>query len=124
MQRVKTHRCMITSQFVVNGNATQAQVRDAFGVPAVTIKRYVKLYREQGPRGFYAPRRGRGPVVLTPEVMAQVQRMLDEGHVIRDIAAELNLKVDTLNKAMRAGEVRGRYESLNNSCPSPFVAIK
>jgi transposase len=101
---IETFR-MITSQFVVNGNATQAQIRDAFGVPAVTIKRYVKLYREQGARGFYAPRRRRGPAVLTPEVMAKVQQMLDAGRTTGEIAKELDLKADTLNKAANAGRL-------------------
>lgn len=41
---------MITSQFVVNGNATQAQIVRMFGVPLVTVKCYTKLYREPGPR--------------------------------------------------------------------------
>jgi hypothetical protein len=101
---IETFR-MITSQFVVNGNATQAQIRDAFGVPAVTVKRYVKLYREQGPRGFYATRRRRGAAVLTPEVMAQVQQLLDQGRTIGEIAKERGLKADTLNKAACAGRL-------------------
>lgn len=34
---------MITSQFYVNGNATQAQIIKAFGIPPISIKRAVKL---------------------------------------------------------------------------------
>jgi hypothetical protein len=47
---------MITAQFVVSGHATQAQIARAFGVAKISIKRAVKRYREQGPKGFYAPR--------------------------------------------------------------------
>jgi len=33
---------MITSQFYINGNATQAEICRAFGVPSITVKRAVK----------------------------------------------------------------------------------
>ncbi|MGH8653783.1 MAG: hypothetical protein ACREYE_17145 [Gammaproteobacteria bacterium] len=54
---------MITSQFCVNGNAKQADIARAFGATTISVKRAVKLYRERGHRGFYAPRptrEGRG----------------------------------------------------------------
>ena len=37
---------MFTSQLAINGNVTQAQISRTFGVPLVTVKRYVKLYRQ------------------------------------------------------------------------------
>jgi transposase-like protein len=60
----KTFR-LITSQLYVNGNATQAELCRAFGVTLISLKRSVKLYREKGAAGFYAPRVSRGPAVLT-----------------------------------------------------------
>ena len=33
---------------MINGNATQAEIARGFAVPLVTVKRYVKLYREGG----------------------------------------------------------------------------
>src|SRR5271166_1035659 len=36
---------LFSTQLVINGNATQAEISRAFGVPLVTVKRYVKLYR-------------------------------------------------------------------------------
>jgi len=47
---------MITSQFYVNGNATQAEICRAFGVLPISVKRAVKKYREQGAAGFYQAR--------------------------------------------------------------------
>lgn len=98
---VRTFR-MITSQFCVNGNAKQSEVARAFGITLNNVKRAVKLYREQGPPGFYAPRRTRGPAVLTPEVLKEVQQKLDEGTSIADVADELDIKRNTLAKAVRA----------------------
>lgn len=51
----------------------------AFGVTKISLKRAVKRYREEGPKGFYRPRGHRGPAVLTPAVLGEAQRLLDEG---------------------------------------------
>jgi len=96
---------MITAQFCVNGNAKQAEVARVFGIPDVTVKRAVKRYREEGPKGFYTPRKARGAAVLTPDVMAEAQRLLDEGLEPADVARRLELKADTLSKAVRAGRL-------------------
>jgi hypothetical protein len=44
---------VFSSQLVINGNATQAQIARAFGVPLVTVKRYVKLYRHGGAAALF-----------------------------------------------------------------------
>lgn len=96
---------MITAQFCVNGNAKQADIIRAFGVSKISLKRAVKLYREVGPKGFYAPRTRRGPAVLTPEVLAEAQQLFDEGLDTTEVADRLGVKRDTLSKAVRAGRV-------------------
>jgi hypothetical protein len=101
---VQTFR-MITSQFCVNGNVTQAEVVEAFGVPLSTVKRYCRLYREKGPAGFYAPRPHRGAAVLTQTVLQQAQDLLDGGEAVADVAQRLAIKRNTLAKAVRAGRV-------------------
>ena len=95
---------MITAQFCVNGNAKQAEISAVFGIPKVTVKRAVKRYREEGPRGFYTPRKPRGAAVLTAEVMAGAQALLDEGLETAEVARRLELKPDTvLRRCARAG---------------------
>ena len=96
---------MITAQFCANGNAKQSEIAKVFGIPKVTVKRSVKRYREDGPKGFYAQRKSRGAAVLTPGVMAEAQRLLDEGLETADVARRLELKTDTLSKAVRAGRL-------------------
>ena len=75
---IRTFR-MITSQFCANGNAKQSEMAHAFGITPISVRRGVKLYREQGVRGFYAPRRTRGASVLTPPVLKHAQQLLDDG---------------------------------------------
>ena len=97
---------LITSQLIVNGNATQKDIVDAFGVSLISVKRYVKIYRREGASGFFKPRKGRGSNVLTPEVLLKLQGFLTEGRSVRSICEELGLKADTVNKAIRDGRLR------------------
>jgi len=96
---------MVTSQFYVNGGATQSQICRAFGVSPISLKRGVKLYREKGIAGFFEQPRRRGSAVLTTPVLAEVQGLLDEGLTIPEIATKLELLSDTLRKAVRAGKL-------------------
>jgi hypothetical protein len=96
---------MITAQFCVNGNAKQADIVRAFGVTKISLKRAVKRYREEGPKGFYKPRKRRGPAVLTPAVLAEAQQLLDEGLEPSEVADRLDIKRDTLRKAVGAGRL-------------------
>jgi transposase-like protein len=96
---------MFSSQLYVNGSATQAEICRAFGISKVSMKRSVKLYREKGMAGFFAEPNRRGPAVLTPPIIEQIQGLLDEGETIPRIAKELSLKADTLRKAVQAGKL-------------------
>ena len=96
---------MITAQFCESGNAKQCDIARAFGVAPISVKRAVKLYRKQGPKGFYAQRKTRGPAVLIPAVLEQAQQLLDEGLETPEVADRLGVKRDTLSKAVRAGRL-------------------
>lgn len=50
---------MIVSQFYINGNAKQVEIVEAFGINALALKRWVKKYRQGGPKAFYIEQRGR-----------------------------------------------------------------
>src|SRR5215468_1984610 len=97
---------MITSQFCVTGHVKQSDIIRAFGVTPISVKRSVKIYRERGPKGFYAPRVTRGPAVLIDPVVAQAEERLAEGATVAAVADELEVKLNTLQKAIRAGRVR------------------
>jgi transposase-like protein len=101
---IKTFR-MITSQLYVNGSVKQADICRAFGVSRISVKRSVKLYREKGAAGFFEPPRRRGPAVLTPKVLEKVQALLDHEFTFSEIAKKLDLKADTLRKAVYSGKL-------------------
>jgi hypothetical protein len=97
---------MITSQFCVSGCARQSDIIRAFGVTSISVKRSVKTYRDNGPRGFYARRVTRGAAVLVDAVVAQAEELLAGGASDAEVAEQLALKRNTLQKAIRAGRVR------------------
>jgi transposase-like protein len=96
---------MITAQFCVNGHTQQAEIARAFGVTKISVKRSVKRYREDGPGGFYNPKKRRGAAKLTLPVIEQIQQLLNEHEEVADIAIKFDIKPDTLSKAIRAGRL-------------------
>ena len=101
-QDVQSFR-MFTSQMIVSGTVRPREIVKTFGVPMITVKRYVKLYRDRGSKGFYElkPRHSltsgwKGPV------LEQAQRLLDEGQSVPEVAEALQLLANTLHKAIRA----------------------
>jgi transposase-like protein len=97
---------MITSQFCESGYAKQCDIIRAFGITSISMKRSVKLYREKGTKGFYAPRVTRGAAVLNDTVVAEIEALLAEGGSVAEVAEKLKLKRNTLEKAIRAGKIR------------------
>jgi len=102
---------MIISQFYVNGNATQAELYRAFGIPAITLKRAVKKYREEGTAGFFKTRNKRGATILTSEVLIQAQALFDQGEEVGSAAKTLGIKNNTLNKAVLDGRLHKQKKS-------------
>lgn len=74
--RKKTWRVfrLFTSQLIVQGVVQQCDIVRVFGVPRITVTRAVKLYREQGPKGFFRRRRVRSGGVLKGETIAKRRR--------------------------------------------------
>lgn len=106
-QDVRSFR-MFTSQMIESGTVESKEIVKTFGVPMITVKRYLKLYREQGSKGFYAAKaRQSSASVLRGEVLERAQQWLDEGRSVPEVAAELDVLTNTLHKAIRAGRLRG-----------------
>jgi transposase-like protein len=96
---------MFTSQLVVNGSCGQVDIARAFGISKISMKRWVKKYREGGSEAFFKPLRRRGSPVLTVEVLKKTQDLLSRGVSRFEVAKQMNLKSDTLSKAIRSGRL-------------------
>lgn len=97
---------LFTSQLVVNGTATPGEIRRAFGVPKVAVQRAVAKYRAGGGAAFFVPPPPRQGRKLTPEVLSQVQALLDQGEWVPAISRQTGVLANTLHKALRAGRLR------------------
>lgn len=100
---------MYTSQLYLTGNCKQSDIVRAFGVTAISVKRAVKKYKEGGAAAFFQSNHAkRKPRVMTEKVIEKAQTLLDEGVSRADIAEELNIKPDTLYKAVHSGKLTGK----------------
>lgn len=108
---------LFTTQLIVNGTATQAQIVRAFGVPLTTVKRGCRRYRERGAAAFFKPPPRRQGSRLTPERLAEVQRLLDAGQRVPEISTALGILPSTLHKALKDGRLRGVKKKTLRSGP-------
>src|SRR6266852_1468575 len=91
---------MFTSQMIVNGTVKPKEVAQAFGVPMITVKRYVKVFREQGAKGFYAAKpRHSSASLLKGEMRERAQQLLEQGRSVPEVAGVLKVVANTLHKA-------------------------
>ena len=105
---------MFTSQMIVNGTAKPKEIVQTFRVPMGTVKRYMKVYRDYGAKGFYEPKpRHSSASVLNGEVLERAQELLDEGQNVPEVGKQLNVLANTLHKAIRAGRLRQPQKKAN-----------
>ena len=99
---------MFTSQMIVNGTVKPKEIVQTFGVPTITVKRYAKVLREKGSKGFFAPRKTRSSPVLTEDVQRRCQDLLEEGKSVPEVAREMKVRANTLHKSIRSGRLKKR----------------
>jgi Helix-turn-helix domain len=112
---------LFSTQLVINGNASQAEISRAFGVPLVTVKRYVKLYREGGEAAFFVPAKKRSASKLTEQVCQQAQGLLDQGLMVPEVGRQLGILSNTLHKAIRVGRLRPGKKKIHPGSPGRQV---
>lgn len=96
----------ITSQMVVLGNVKQVDIIKVFKVSKASVKRWVKVYRREGPAGFFHPRQGKkSGNVLTKEVLPEIQTRLNCGDTPKEIEDACGIKADTIRKAIQSGRL-------------------
>ena len=96
-----------TSQLINSGVCRAIDIIRTFGVSKSNVMRSLRQLREKGADSFFEPRALRkGGTVLTPEVLQQAQHHLDQGMTPTAAANELNIKSDTLRKAVSDGRLK------------------
>ena len=102
----------ITSVFIATGKCKQVDIIRTFGVSKISVKRWAKVYRENGIEGFSKKRRNsknenqkRNGAVLNDEKLKQAQNLFDNGKTRTEVANEIGVLRDTLVKAIKADRV-------------------
>jgi transposase len=103
---------LFTTQLVVNGTASQGEIAKAFGVSLTTVKRCCKRYRERGAEAFFVPAEKRHGSKLTSERLIEVQKRLDQGQRVPQIAAQVGVLATTIHKAIDDGRLRQEKKRL------------
>ena len=111
--------CLALGMLCAQGMCKCGEVKRALKVSKRSLCRYVKTYREEGPSGFFKPCIGRGPSVMTAEVTAQAQALLDQGRSRSEVSQKLGVSYDTLRKASKAGRLRDPGKSGEGEAPMP-----
>jgi len=96
---------MFTSQLICNGQCRKVDIIRQFKVTKSLVYRAVEKYEQGGPGAFYEARNVRGASVLTPEVLKEAQKLLNEGGDRQKVAQKLKVKYDTLKKAINDGRL-------------------
>jgi transposase len=111
---------LFTSQLIVQGSATQGDISKAFGVPLIAIKRATKRFREQGAKGFFAPKPRREGSKLNAQKLEQARLLLLNGHSLPVVSQQTGVLTDTLRKAIAAG----RLPPVKKTEPQPLPAVR
>ena len=97
---------VVASQLINNGVCRHRDIVATFGVSKSSVNRALKKYREGGIEAFFRKRKGgRRGTVLTDEKLERAQQLLDEGIDRGQVAEELEIKKDTLRKAVNDGRL-------------------
>jgi len=97
---------LTTSQMIESGACRHVDIIRTFGVSKSSVIRSVNKLRKEGAKAFFVQQRGsRRGKVLSPKVIEKAQSLLDQGYTRRDVSQELNVKYDTLGKAINDGRL-------------------
>jgi len=87
------------------GHCTNGEIIRGLSLAKSYVDRAVKKYRDGGTKAFFAQRPVRSSPVLTPSVVATAQQLLASGESSSEVARQLAIKPNTLNKAINSGRL-------------------
>lgn len=90
-----------TSMMIDLKNVNHSDIISTFKVSKESVNRWLRIYRAEGGSGFFHEKKSnkRG-TRLTDEVLVSVQELLNLGKTPKEIGAEMNIKGDTIQKAI------------------------
>ena len=75
------------AKLFVSGGAAQQQLQDSFGKSRCTVQRIVRIFKEEGERGFYKQRKLRHRTAISDDKLRKASQMLSLlGRKMRSVA--------------------------------------
>ncbi len=113
------------ANLIESGACRQIEIISAFGISKISVIRAQRKLRKYGPEEFFIERRGSrtGGTILTPEVLERAQNLLDTGLSRKEVAEELQVKYDTLRKAICDGRLKDAFHSKSTETKSERTVI-
>ncbi len=109
----------IAATLINAGLCKQIEMVRTFGVDRKMLSRAQQQLRERGAESFFQKRPGRkGGTILTEERLTQAQQLLNDGLSRSEVCAELQIKTDTLRKALKDGRLTEGSTSTESSTAS------
>ena len=100
------HFRLTIAQLLDAGACRPCEIVNTFGVTKNKVMRARRQLRDRGVASFFEPRCGRRPgTALTPGKLVEAQRLLNEGAGRAEVAEQLDVKPDTLRKAINDGRL-------------------
>lgn len=100
------HFRLTIAQLLDAGACRPFEIVEAFGLTRNKVMRARRQLRERGIGSFFEPRRARRTgTVLTPGKLVEAQKLLNEGACRAEVAEQLDVKPDTLRKAINDGRL-------------------
>lgn len=91
----------ITSQMIDLKTVRHVEIISSFKVSKESVNRWLRIYRQEGGIGFFRQKKViKHGTILTDDVLIEVQALLNLGKMPKEIGEELNLKPDTIQKAI------------------------
>ena len=95
-----------SSKLMDMGLVKQVDIIRTFKISAESAKRWLKIYRTKGAEGFFGKKNTRKKGnVMTSEVIQKAEMLLRSGKTRKEVADELGIKQDTLQKSIQTGKV-------------------
>ena len=106
----------ITSQMIDLKTVRHVEIVSTFQVSKESVNRWLRIYRQEGASGFFQKKKVvKQGSVLTDDVLPKAQGLLNLGKTSKETGEELNIKPDTIQKAISSNRLT------RSAVPSPIL---
>ncbi len=102
----------ITSSFISQGICRNVDIKNTFKVTKSSVIRNCNKFKNEGADGFFNKKKKSGKgTVLTPPKIEEAEELLEQGFMTSEVAKKIDVKYETLSKAILQGRVKKNYKN-------------